>query len=272
MGDDVLPQTVLLTGAAGQIGSEFRRRWQGRFTALRLTDLRELGAPGPREEVVRADLSDWDETLELVRGVDAIVHLAAIPDEDSFPRLVQANIVATYNIFEAARLCGTRRVVFASTNHVTGYYRSDEQIAPTDLPRPDTLYGATKALGELLGRLYRDKFGLEVVCVRIGSFRPEPTNVRYLSTWLSPGDAARIFLKAVTATEIGFLTVYGVSRTSRPYWLNESAASALGYSPEDDSETFAEHLASLGERVNEWPHQGGNCAVASYHGDERGAS
>jgi uronate dehydrogenase len=265
----VVPHTVLLTGAGGNIGSELRARWEGRFPLLRLTDLRELSVARAGEEVSTCDLSIWEDTFDLVRGADVIVHLAAIPDEDSFLRLLDANITATYNIFEAARLHGTKRVVFASTNHVTGYYPCDEQIPPTASPRPDTLYGATKAFGELLGRLYHDKFGLEVVCIRIGSFRPEPTNFRYLSTWLSPRDASEILFRAVTAAGVGFLTVYGVSRTSRPYWSNDAAAAALGYSPEDDADAYAAGVIKEGAAT-----EGGNCrqggdyAMPAYHGGD----
>src|ERR671918_2932844 len=138
-------------------------------------------------------------------GVDVVVHLAAIPGEDSFSRLVEANVFGTYNVFEAARQAGVRRVVFASTNHVTGFYPRGEGVGPSDPVRPDSLYAVTKVFGEALGRLYADKWGLEVVCIRIGSFGKRPTTVQALGMWLSERDGAQLFTKAVTAPTIGFV-------------------------------------------------------------------
>jgi uronate dehydrogenase len=257
---------VLLTGAAGLIGSSLRADWQGRFPTLRLTDVRDVGPAGPGEEVVHADLSDPDEAAEAVRGVDAIVHLAAIPDEDAFARLMPANIAATYNVLEAARLHGVKRVVFASTNHVTGFYPCSERISPADPQRPDSLYGATKAFGELLGRLYHDKFGLEVVCVRIASFTERPENPRALSTWFSPADASRLFVSALTAADVGFVVVYGVSKTARPYWENDEAAAAIGYVPEDDAEAFVELFGPDDVRTAPGCRQGAEYTRPTYHG------
>jgi uronate dehydrogenase len=254
--------TVLLTGAAGNIGSVLRSEWEGRFPVLRVTDVRKLGLARSQEEVVEGDLTVPEQAFELVRGADAIVHLAAIPEEDTFPRLLEANVLATFNVFEAARLHGTRRIVFASTNHVTGFYPSTEQITPTDPFRPDTLYGVTKAFGELLGRLYHDKFGLEVVCIRIGSFATAPANRRKLSTWLSPRDASQLFLKALTVVDIGFFTIYGVSRTERPYWINDSGAALLGYSPDDEAEVYAAEIDDSEPRER----QGGFYTLVDCHG------
>jgi uronate dehydrogenase len=122
-------------------------------------------------------------------GVDATVHLAGIPQEDSFDRILETNVVGTYNVFEAARNQGCPRVVFASSLHVTGFYDAGERISPELPVRPDSFYGVGKACGENLGRLYADKHGLQVVCVRIGAFAERPTTPRHLSTWLSPRDA-----------------------------------------------------------------------------------
>ncbi len=224
---------ILVTGAAGRIGSVLRDGFRGTFGLVRLTDIREIAPAGEAEEVVQADLSDFQAVLEAAAGVDAIVHLGAIPDEDTFERLLRANIVATYHVFEAARRRGVRRIVFASTNHVTGFYGASERIGPNDPVRPDSLYGVSKVFGEALGRLYADKFGLEVVCLRIGAFGERPSSGAAARMWLSPRDAVQLFRKSIEAPDVGFLVVYGASNIDDPLWTNPNAA-RIGYEPEDE--------------------------------------
>jgi uronate dehydrogenase len=224
---------VVLTGAAGLIGSTLRAAWCGRFSLLRLVDTQELGEEREGEETRVLDLADFAATQRAVEGADAVVHLAAIPQEDRFERLLEANVAATYNVFEASRQAGVRRVVFASTNHVTGFYATTERVGPGDPVRPDSLYGVTKVFGEALGRLYADKWGVEVVCLRIGAFGERPGDADALSMWLSPGDGVRLFTRALVAPEVGFLVVYGVSRVPSSWWKNPGAA-VLGYEPVDD--------------------------------------
>jgi uronate dehydrogenase len=235
----VLPRAVLLTGAAGRIGRSLRATWQGRFAELRVADQMPLGEPGPGERAYTFDLCDFAATSSAVEGVDAVVHLAAIPDEDAFDGLVQANVVATYNVFEAARRNAVRRVVFASTNHVTGYYETDERVGPDDPVRPDSLYATTKVFGEALGRLYHDKWGLEVVAVRIGAFTERPTDPHGRSLWLSPRDAATLFTRALVAPDVGFVVVYGLSRIRDSFWDNPGAKT-IGFEPVDEPEPAAE--------------------------------
>jgi uronate dehydrogenase len=224
---------VTVTGAAGLIGSTLRDAWRGRFPHLRLVDRGDLGEEGEGEELRVLDLAAFGAAKEAVRGADAVVHLAAIPEEDRFDRLLEANVTATYNVFEAARQAGVRRVVFASTNHVTGFYARTERIGPDHPVRPDSLYGVTKVFGEALGRLYADKWGLEVVCLRIGAFGDRPASAEVLPMWLSPGDAVRLCTRALVAPDVRFLVVYGVSRVPDSWWDNPGAA-AIGYVPLDD--------------------------------------
>ena len=224
---------VLVTGAAGRIGSVLREGLHRRFAVVRLTDVRAIAPAREGEEVVHADLSDFDAVLDAAASVDVIVHLGGIPDEDTFARLLDANIIATYHVFEAARRRGVRRVVFASTNHVTGFYPASQRIGPDDPIRPDSLYGVSKAFGEALGRLYADKFGLEVVCLRIGAFGERPGGGTSARMWLSPRDCVQLFRKSVEAEDIGFLVIYGASRISDPFWLNPNAA-RIGYEPKDE--------------------------------------
>ena len=237
-------ETVVVTGAAGRIGSCLRAGWRSRFRLLRLVDHRDLGAAAAAEEVVQLDLCDFGGVEEAMRGVEVVVHLAAIPSEDEFERLLEANVRATYNVFEAARRAGVGRVVFASTNHVTGFYPRAQTIGPADPVRPDSLYAVTKVFGEALGRLYADKWGLEMVCIRIGSFAERPTGAHAFGMWLSPRDAVQLFTKAATVPDVGYLIVYGLSANHPSWWTNPGAA-VLGYQPVDDAEAAAD------ERVRE---------------------
>lgn len=236
------PRTVLLTGAAGGIGTWMRELLPPHGYDLRLFDAEPVeGAP----EAVTADLCDPDAVRRAVRGVDAIVHLAAISREAPFAQILRANIEGTYQLYEAARLGGVRRVVFASSNHAVGFTprpEADGPRIPAGTPhRPDTFYGLSKCFGEDLAQLYWDRHGIETVSVRIGSCFPEPADVRMLSIWLSPADAARLFHAALTAEDVGHTVVYGSSANTRLCW-DLSGARALGYTPQDDSERFAAEL------------------------------
>ncbi|MFF7390184.1 NAD-dependent epimerase/dehydratase family protein [Streptomyces scabiei] len=242
------PRTVLLTGAAGGLGTLMRDLLPAYGYELRLMDLRPVeGAP----DAITADLADREAVREAVRGVDAIVHLAGISLEASFEKILKANIEGTYNLYEAARAEGVPRIVFASSNHAVGFTprpRDGDPLIPIDTPhRPDTFYGLSKSFGEDLAQLYWDKHGLETVSVRIGSCFPEPTSVRMLSLWMSPADGARLFHAALTAEHVGHTVVYGSSANTRLWW-DLSTARALGYEPQDDSEPYAEKLiAEQGE-------------------------
>jgi uronate dehydrogenase len=234
---------VLVTGAGGKIGRELRTGLAGHYPALRLLDVEPQEPAGPGEEVVTADLGDRRATEEAMADVDMVVHLAAIPHEAPFDNIVAGNVTTTHAVFEAARRAGVRRVVFASSNHVIGFYPRGETVGPDDPVRPDSFYGVSKAFGEALGRLYFDKYGLEVVCLRIGSFAERPAGPRQLSTWLSPRDCVQLVRCCLDAPEVGFKVVYGVSANRRSWWKDDAAAS-LGYRPEDDAEEFA---AEVGE-------------------------
>lgn len=231
---------VLVTGAAGAIGSTLRRGLRDEMP-LRLLDRVPVQDPSGGEEVVVADLGDAEAVRTAAAGIDAVVHLAAIPAEAPFQDILEANIRGTQHVFEAARRQDVARVVFASSNHVTGYHPVTARIGPEAELRPDTFYGVSKAFGEALGRLYHDKHGVEVVCLRIGSFKPRPTEPRDLATWLSPRDAVGLVRAALTAPDSGFVIAYGASGNTRRWW-DLSSAEALGYQPLDDAETYADAL------------------------------
>ena len=141
---------------------------------LRLSDLQapdDLRAP---ETFVAADLTDKDAVQRAVDGVDAVVHLGAVPDEAPFEEIAGPNLHGAFHVFEACRRAGVKRVVFASSNHASGMYPVGVPLDGDQPPRPDGLYGASKVFGEALGRMYVERFGLSVVCLRIGSFQPRP--------------------------------------------------------------------------------------------------
>ncbi|KPI07021.1 NAD-dependent epimerase/dehydratase [Actinobacteria bacterium OK074] len=243
------PRTILLTGAAGGLGTLMRGILPRYGYELRLFDVRPVeGAP----DAITADLGDRAAVREAVRGVDAVVHLAGISVESTFDKILRANIEGTYNVYEAAREEGIGRIVFASSNHAVGFaprpLREGDPLLPVETRhRPDTFYGLSKSFGEDLAQFYWDKHGLETVSVRIGSCFAEPRDVRMLSLWLSPEDAARLFHAALTAERVDHTVVYGSSANTRLWW-DLTTARALGYEPQDDSEAYAEKLiAEQGE-------------------------
>jgi uronate dehydrogenase len=186
---------------------------------------------------VSARLEDAAAVLALLAGVDAVVHLGGVSVEGPFEPILRANIVGVHNLYEAARRHAVRRIVFASSNHVTGFYRQDEVVSPGDPMRPDGNYGVSKAFGELLSRFYFDRYGIETVCLRIGSSFPAPKDRRMLATFLSYDDLERLVVASLTAPVVGHSVVYGVSANARTWWDNTSARH-LGFRPQDSSEGF----------------------------------
>ena len=230
-------ERLLLTGAAGGLGRVLRQRLAAHCRVLRVSDRADLGAAAANEEVQQAALEDRAAVRELLRGVDAVVHLGGISVEAHFDAIVQANIIGLYNLYEAARLEGVRRIVFASSNHVTGFYRQTEVVSPDMPQRPDGHYGVSKAFGEAMSRMYFDRHGIETACIRIGSSLPEPADRRMLATWLSHDDLERLVVACLTAPQVGHSVVYGVS-DNRTKWWDNSRAGHLGFVAQDSSEPF----------------------------------
>lgn len=234
-----LHQRLLLTGAAGGLGVALRERLKANCEVLRLSDKVDCGKAGEREEVMLADLADAAAVHAMVQGVDAIVHLGGVSTEAPFEPILQANIVGVYNLYEAARKHGVRRIIFASSNHVTGYYRQGETINASHPPRPDGLYGVSKAFGEDLARFYFDRYGIETACVRIGSSYPEPADRRMLATWLSYDDLHRLITACLTTPVLGHSIIFGMSDNAVTWWDN-SQARHVGFVPQDSSDVFRE--------------------------------
>lgn len=239
---------LLITGAAGGVGGLLRKGLAGFADEVRLVDLRPMAAD-PGEVALTGDVTDLDFTRRAISACDACVHLAGIPVEAPFEEILHANLRGTWTVFEAARLEGCPRVVFASSNHAIGFYPAGRHLGPEAPVRPDTYYGVSKVFGEALGSLYHDKFGLRVACLRIGTAIERPLQTRHLSTWLSPGDLTRLVKACLTSPELGFAIVYGVSANTRGWWDLE-AGRRLGYEPEDDAEAYAGEVedAPVGDR------------------------
>ena len=233
---------VLITGAAGAIGRTLHRGLAGRYALLRLVDIDPVAASGAGEEAVQCDVTDLQAVSAAMQGIDCVVHLAGVPREDTWEALLANNIVGTYNVFEAARTQGVRRMIYASSNHVIGYYGAGQEVGTADPPRPDSRYGVSKVFGEALGRLYADKHGLSVACLRIGSFRDRPEDERQLATWVSPRDMTALVRCAVEAPAFHYLVLYGISANTRARWGNPDAL-RIGYVPQDDAEAYAAQVA-----------------------------
>jgi uronate dehydrogenase len=223
-------------------------------------------APG----AIRADIAEGDALAAAMAGVDAVVHLAgATKPAFPFADILVGNIQGTYEVMEAARQAGVRRFVFASSNHANGF--SPVAVAgdrPGSGDRPDSFYGVSKIFGEALGRLYVDRYGMEVACLRIGSCFDRPTGPRMLATWLSPGDVSRLVHACLVSPDLGYAVVYGISRNTRRWW-DLAPAEALGYDPVDDAEAFAaEVLAPYGGVDPTGPDDAQGGAAAHRAGDE----
>ncbi|MEK7436694.1 MAG: NAD(P)-dependent oxidoreductase [Pseudomonadota bacterium] len=232
-------KTILITGAAGGVGTQLRRELAGKYL-LRLSDLRPL-APGKGEKFARADISNLADALRITRGVDAIVHLGGYSVEGPWEGILSANIIGCYNVFEAARRNGVKRILFATSNHAVGYYPRSETIDHRVYIKPDSRYGVSKVFGEALGSLYADKYGMQVFNMRIGNVNPAPIDKRRLSIWLSPRDLAQLVTLGIEHPDIRFEIVYGVSDNTRS-WYDNANAYRLGYRPQDDAEAYAREI------------------------------
>ncbi|HXN16313.1 MAG TPA: NAD(P)-dependent oxidoreductase [Usitatibacter sp.] len=259
---------VLLTGAAGNVGAHLRHELSGRY-ALRLSDIKSISNLGPGETFVQGDITQMKEALAITRGMEAIVHLGGFAVEGSWETILAANIEGTYNVFEAARRNRVKRIVFATSNHAVGFYRRDETIDHRVYPKPDSRYGVSKVFGEALGSLYAYKYGVEVLCIRIGNVNPQPVDKRRLSLWISPRDLAQLVVLGIEHPEVHFEIVYGVSGNRRS-WYDNANALRLGYRPQDDSEAWAAQVLRNEKPVTDplsERYQGGNFVSAELGGD-----
>jgi NAD+ dependent glucose-6-phosphate dehydrogenase len=252
---------VLVTGAEGIIGGVVRRHLAERYE---LTHLTRHPAGFPSHV---GDISDLPSIRPAFESIDAVVHLAAASSvEAPWDRVLSDNIVGTYNVFEAARGAHVRRVVFASSNHTIGMYEvegapaiydlDDPRVYDTSTPvRADSPYGVSKVFGETLGRLYADRHGMDVICLRIGLVREndDPTEAaagrpfeplpiltadqsrnRLRAAWLSHRDCAQLIQRALDS-DVHWAVVYGISNNPRRMWDLETARELLAYEPADSA-------------------------------------
>jgi uronate dehydrogenase len=233
---------LLLTGAAGGLGKVLRERLRPCAEIIRLSDVAAMApAQGVHEEVVPCDLADKAAVDALVAGCDAIVHLGGVSVERSFEEILGPNICGVYHVYEAARRHGVKRVVFASSNHVIGFYKQSEHIDATAARRPDGYYGLSKSFGEDVAQFYLDRYGIETVSIRIGSSFPEPANRRMMSTWLSYRDLTELIARSLFTPDVKHTVVYGMSANRDVWWDNHGAAH-LGFQPQDSSEVFRDKI------------------------------
>jgi uronate dehydrogenase len=240
---DIPVKPVLLTGASGALGRALARALGAQNWTLRLTD----AAPFPDElpksaSFVRADLSDGVAMLRAAEGCGTILHFGATSVDRPFEEVLGPNLRGVFHIYEAARR-EKARVVFASSNHAIGFHERTETLDDDCDHRSDSYYGLSKAYGELMGRLYWDKHGVESVSVRIGSCFPEPVDARMLSTWLSYADLARLVARCALAPEVGCCVIWGNSANSRSWWRRD-ARDRIGWTPLDSADVFAGQLGA----------------------------
>jgi uronate dehydrogenase len=230
-------KNVLITGAAGDVGSRLRKLLKGVYPHIRISDIRKPSDIASGEEFIAADLANYEQVKAITAGIEGIVHLGGHSIEGPWDTIHQSNIVGCYNMFEAAYRSGVKRVVFASSNHAVGFYPRDRKIGVDVTVRPDSRYGMSKAFGEALGSLYADKHGLGVTCIRIGNVNDKPLDKRRLAIWVKPEDLAQLVRIGLEHPDIRFEIFYGASDNKAGWWDNSNAR-RFGYRPQFRSEDF----------------------------------
>jgi uronate dehydrogenase len=257
--------TILLTGASGGVGTFIRPLLRERYGDIRLSDQTEPDDLQSNETFVAADLADFEATQKAVEGIDHIVHLGGFSVEGPWPTILNSNIIGTYNLFEAARLAGSGRIIFASSNHAVGYYERSDTIDANVPVRPDSRYGVSKVFGEAMGAMYADKHGLQVCSLRIGNVGLAPLDRRRLSIWVHPEDLMQLIHIGLTHPDIHCDVLYAMSDNKRAWWDN-SRATQLGYKPAHKSEDFAAEILAREEQPDAIAdrYQGGTFAAAEH--------
>jgi uronate dehydrogenase len=260
---------LLITGGTGHVGRKLRQEFGSQFDAIRIFDRAEEPNLAANEECQVGEIADAAAVDKAMEGMDAVIHLAAQPIEASFEIMLNSNVVGTWNVYEAARKHGVRRVVFGSSNHAVGFYPRQQRIDHTALPRPDTRYGLTKCWGEAVGALYADKYGVRSMHIRIGNAADLPGSERALSIWISGRDLAQLVTIGLEHPEIHNTIVYGISENAAA-WYDNSEAYRLGYKPQDHAEDHAEFaMAEEAKLTHDEPDlyfQGGGFCSIEYAG------
>lgn len=237
-----LQRNVLVTGAAGKIGSYYATHAPAHH-ALRLLvrehddRARKLAEHG---EVVVASIDDVEKIKDVCTGMDTVLHLAGNPDPSAvWDDLLEANIKGTYNVLLAAKAAGCRRVVLASSIHAVSGYPADTQVRTTEPVNPGDLYGVSKCFAEALGRYFAEKEDLSVIALRIGAFQPLAQARKEDSLWMmdcfvSRRDLQDLIVKSIDDTRLRFAVFHGVSDNRFKRLDISDARELVGYAPMDD--------------------------------------
>lgn len=234
-------EKVLITGPGGRVGMHLVPLLREHFV-VRLFDARPLPS-GMGDEVIQGDIRDFSALRRACEGMDALLHLAAVPDEDDFhTRLLPMNLEGGYNAFEAARQAGVRKVLFASTGQTVLNYPKGEWVTSDMAVRPSSVYACTKMFGEALGRHYSDVHGLSVLCLRICFFQPYDSPLLKSQPdipreWCSPRDLAQLVVKSIRST-VTFAVFFGVSNNTGRFWDISNARELVGYEPQDNAADY----------------------------------
>ena len=240
-----MTRPILLTGASGNLGRSLVPALTAHGWTLRLTDIAPFPDPLPPGAAFEAiDLIDGPSILRFAAGCGTILHFGGVSIDKPFEDVMGPNLGGLYHIYEAARR-EKARVVFASSNHSVGFHERATALDENCDFRPDSFYGLSKAYGELMGRLYWDKHGVENVNIRIGSSFPEPVDARMLASWLSYGDLARLIERCVRAEHVGHSVIWGASKNSRMTWWRRDNRARLGWAPQDSADPFAPQLEGV---------------------------
>ena len=243
---------ILVSGMSGLIGTALRTRLEGRFP-LRALNRRDI----PGVPCHRGDIGDLAAIEPAFRDIDVVVHLAAAAGGgEPWESVLHHNLVGTYNVFEAARRAGVKRVIFASSGATVAGYERDEPYASLvagryagltswpmltheSPPRPAALYGVSKAYGEALGHQYADEHGPSVLCIRIGRVNREdrPSSPRDFSVWLSQRDVVQVLERAIAApADLRHGVFFATSDNRWGYRDLAHARNKLGFIPDDRAE------------------------------------
>ena len=255
---------VLLSGAAGSIGRALTLGLADRGHEIVGFDRvpQPEGHDGPW---YTGDCADPDAVAEVFdeERFDAVVHMAGHPGEASLPDSLTSHVVTTAALLDAMVEHHVTRFVYGGSNHAVGRTPRSDLLGTDVRPRPDTFYGVSKVAAEALMSLYADRYGIDAVSCRIGSFLERPETTRNLATWLSPDDCVRMVDAALTATAPGFAVLYGISANTRAWWDLEPGR-ALGYEPQDDAESFLSSIPAGPADEAEAAHVGGPYATAEF--------
>ncbi len=232
---------IVLTGASGRLGSYLRKPLSKLCKKLVSTDIKnEISTLLENEEFVKADLSNFSEIENIIKGSSMVCHFGALVDEAPFEVLLGSNFIGSYNIWESAKINKVKRIIYASSIHAVGMYSKTETLTSKTLHNPDSFYGLSKCFSEDLAKMYYEKNGLEAVCLRIASCAPV-TTLRSLSTWLSYDDLIQMVTKCIDTPFTGFSIIYGVSNNTRKN-VDNSQSSHIGFVPNDNAEKFAKEI------------------------------